>query len=633
MIERYKKLYHLEHRYYASQAPVLIESGALLQRQSGAVLCQLCFRSIQDRPIRSLRAVIQMLDSAGLPFGNPVDHRYQDLDLQREDTCGRDIAIVLPSSQVSAFTARVSQVTFDDGDVWTDAGASWEPLPDQYTLEDHFTGEAELRRFLHRFGEDCSFAPLETEELWFCTCGAVNPIGDGRCHRCRRKRSALFGRETKPLSPETREEAAFHRGAPGARRAPFPWSGLVIGAAALALAGLLAWVLIPRLPSLSAAKSAQSAREAAPVSAPSESTASPAADLRRDAQQQAYQDALALQSKADYALLEDSPPLYLAAAEAFEALGDYKDSRSLALQCRKKLETHQETLSDAAYQQAQALLDQRRYGEARLAFLSLGDYRDSADLARESLYRKALALYQYIEDHDVRGFTASLSADPDTASLVSLPREQLLRLGVRGLEELGELFGADPVLFSSAEEASDQVPIQLAVAGLLEPLEDYKDSRELAAKLPDMIDRSDEFFALCASGDLEGAQDWLESWDRPFEDKGLWLERIQRYLPYCGSWELLSGDPSLVSSVGGTWEKVYSLRCRVSLTPDGATLCFLLHEGDETGPELYAGLEEGRFLLHPGQASFVAQLNRSGSLSVIKVQNNNITGGVEFVRK
>ena len=624
MSVRYKKLFSLEHRLYASQAPVLIESGALLQEQeSGTLLCQLCFRNIQERPIKSLRAVVRLLDADGALLDRPVDHRYQDLDLARDGLCGRDVGIVLPSSRALSFTAQVSQVTFDDGEVWA-ADTAWEPLPEQYTLEDHFVSAEEVHRFQRRFGRDCSFAPLAAEELWFCTCGAVNSNTEGRCHRCRRRRSALLGRGAELPASEDPEELEDDSLSLMPERLRSRIRGLAIGAAALVLLGVLALVLIPRFRS--------GAAKAETIPTPPVSAAEPTEDPELAALRAAYEEALALQDKADYAPLEDEQALYLSAAEAFEALGDYEDSADRALQCRDKIRLLQEALWEDDYTAAQALLEQRHYSEARKAFLALADYKDSAALANEALYQKALALYRYMEDNSVRGFTASLSADPEVESVVALPRDQLLRLGLAGLQDLESLFGEDPVIFTASQEA-ELPPMQEALVSLLEPLGDYKDSREMAEKLPEMVDRSDEFFALCRSGELEAARDWLEAWDKPFEDKDLWLERIQRYLPYCGSWSLYNGDPSLVPSMGGINEKIYSFRCRVSMTRDAATLCFLLHDGDDTGPELSAGLEEGRFLLHTGTVNYVVQLSRSGSLSVIKIQNDAISGGVEFVRK
>lgn len=623
MSVRYKKLFSLEHRLYASQAPVLIESGALLQEQeSGTLLCQLCFRNIQERPIKSLRAVVRLLDAEGALLDRPVDHRYQDLDLARDGLCGRDVGIVLPSSRALSFTAQVSQVTFDDGDVWA-ADTAWEPLPEQYTLEDHFVSAAEVHRFQRRFGRDCSFAPLAAEELWFCTCGAVNFNTEGRCHRCRRRRSALLGRGAELPASEDPEELEDDGLSLMPERLRSRIRGLAIGAATLVLLGVLALVLIPRFRS--------GAAKAETIPTPPVSAAEPTEDPELAALRAAYEEALALQDKADYAPLEDEQALYLSAAEAFEALGDYEDSADRALQCRDKIRLLQETLWEDDYTAAQALLEQRHYSEARKAFLALADYKDSAALANEALYQKALALYRYMEDNSVRGFTASLSADPEVESVVALPRDQLLRLGLAGLQDLESLFGEDPVIFTASQEA-ELPPMQEALVSLLEPLGDYKDSREMAEKLPEMVDRSDEFFALCRSGELEAARDWLEAWDKPFEDRELWLERIDRFLPLNGAWLFNNGDPSLVAYMAGDSGKPYTVYCRVSLDRDGAVLCFLLSENAESGCELYGDLDSASFRRDEGSTSYLAQLNLSGSLSLNKAVEGNITGGAEYIR-
>ena len=621
MSTRYKKLFTLEHRLYASHAPVLIESGALLlEQESDTLLCQLCFRSIQDRPVKAIRAVVQMLDALGQPLGRLVEHRYQELDLQREDICGRDIAIVLPSSEAVSFTARILQVSFADGEVWAEK-ALWEPLPEQNTLEDHFVSIEEVYRYQHRFGEDCCFFPLETEELWFCTCGAVNANTEGRCHRCRRKRSALLGKGPELPAAEDAEEEEYRSQPFLPEKLPPRIRGFAIGAAALVLLGILALVLIPRM------RGGSAKTEAAKTPSTSvEATQDPA----NPELQAAYEKALALQRDAEAD--PDDYALYLSAAEAFEALGSYEDSEDRAAQCREQLVLLNEAVLQEDYAAAQELLTQRRYSEAREAFLALGDYEDSAAQADEALYQKALGLFRYVEENSVRGITASLSADPEAESRVAIPRERLLKLGQKGLEDLGAFFGEDPVVFTAAEEESSLVPLPEALVSLLEPLGDYKDSKELAAALPELIDQSDAFFDLCEAGELEAARDWLEAWDKPFEDKELWLERVNRYLPLNGTWDFLNGDPSLVPSIAGIHDKYYSIRCQVSLSPEGAVLRISLGEEEETGPELFAELDNDCFRLEDDTIAYLVQLNPSGSLSVNKAEEGNIVGGAAFGR-
>ena len=636
MSERYKKLYHLEHRLYASQAPVLIESGALLlEQRSNAMLCQLCFLNIQDRPIKSLRAQVQMLDAHGEPLGKIVDHRYLDLDLKREEECGRDSAIVLPSDRAASFTVRITQVSFADGEVWADEDAVWTELPRQLLLDQAYEDANERERFLRRFGRDSLYLPLRTEELWFCTCGAVNHNLDKRCHRCRRRRSALLGREAAAPAPELLEETSFLDRKPKLAPLPRRKRGLLLGTCALVLLALLAVLLLPRLKALKPA-----GREPLPAGAqasgpetPKEnapSDGSPAEDPRAAD----YAKALALQTEAEADPDgEDFYALCLSAAEAFETLGDYEDSASRALQCREKLVLRNETLLKEDYAAARALLENERYSEARAAFLALGDYEDSAEQAREAAFRKGEALFFFLDGHSVKGVTARLSMEPGQESLVALPRAQLLSLGTSGVEELRACFGEDPVIFIGSEDASrPEQTLEEATAGLLRDLGDYRSSAEMAALLPEMVDRSDEFFTLCALGDLDGARAWLKDYKRPFADRELWLQRLDRYESFCGDWTLLVGDPNVVPSLSELPDKCYEIRCVVILTPEEARLRFLLNEGDEAGPELSADLDELRFSLNVKNLCYLAQINASGSLSVALLRDGANWRAVEYKR-
>ena len=87
--------------------------------------------------------------------------------------------------------------------------------------------------------------------------------------------------------------------------------------------------------------------------------------------EQAYQSAQQLLDKEDYS----------GAAEAFEALGNYNDSVLRAQEASWKQEMEEKK---QAYQSAQQLLDAEDYPDAAEAFEALGDYSDSASKAQEA---------------------------------------------------------------------------------------------------------------------------------------------------------------------------------------------------------------------------------------------------------
>ena len=641
MSERYKKLYHLEHRLHAAGSPVVLDAGALLLDQlSNAMLCQLRFRCIQSRPVKALRAEVQMLDAEGKALGKPVDHRYQELELTREKDYGRDTAIVLPSREARSFTVRLSQVSFADGEVWTDEGSLWLPLPDELALDD-CADTAAVEHFRSRFGEDARFAPTASEELWFCTCGAVNGREETRCPDCRRRRDAQLswagglrpGVQTPPHPAEEEPEDDSPRIRPGRL--------IVMAAAALiVLAGLF---LLPRLrtpasdPQEAAYTQAMALAESGDLSGAQAAFAA-LGDYRDSAeyaqQHLPYWQALALQEQARQAGGEEAVLLYRQAAEIFAALDGYGDAALRANDCLAAAEELTISPLQAAYNDAAALMSAGQYRQAQAAFALLGDYLDSAEQVKEALYRRAMALYRFVQNNTLAGIRAQLPVEPEGELLFSLPREKAMSLGGEGLAALQAACGGETIRFITDEEGDRSLlPLEEAVAGLFAALGDYKDSAELAEILPEMVDRSDEFFALCAQGELAAARDWLTAYDRDFEGRETWQSWLELYLPFCGDWELSSGDPSLIPMIQGRQENHYSIHSFVTLDEEGPQLHLLTLGDSPVESVLNAGEGEVRFLLHGEVYSYLAELNARGHLTVIKLNQKGTQGGADFVKK
>lgn len=95
---------------------------------------------------------------------------------------------------------------------------------------------------------------------------------------------------------------------------------------------------------------------------------------------------------------------YDAAQRAYEALGDYRDSRSLAAGLAAQR---------AAYDAAGELLVQQRYEEAAAAYRSLGTYADSAlQAACGVTYQKALDLLNQTDAGQTQLLTRILGSQP-----------------------------------------------------------------------------------------------------------------------------------------------------------------------------------------------------------------------------
>ncbi|MBR5093729.1 MAG: hypothetical protein IK095_01410 [Oscillospiraceae bacterium] len=702
MAERYRKLFHLEHRLWTPGAPVVLESGSLLEDlSSGDLLCQLRILNIQPRPIKALRAVVQMLDAQGEPLGNGVDHRYQELTLERDGKIGRDEAIVLPSRDARSFTARISQVSFADGEVWTDQGQDWTPLQDRVRLEERLDPPEE-DRFRARFGKESVFAPADDGGLWSCTCGALNLAEETRCHLCRHRASVQLELLADLLGQEPPPSRSARRARPDedgeSDETGFPWSrDPADGDAAdeldeddapaeapvipfvrkwrwaiwllllLILGGLAAGLLLPKaqatLPqSSSAARGSQADAEtdlyeqALSLLDTGDFRGAVAAfhglgvengKFPISRQQEAYRFACILQERAEAgdanALLligrsaddagaeSAAVALYEAAEAQFLALGDLEDSAERARQCREALDARDDLRLQTLYDSATALLEDGDYSASHALFLSLGEFRDSPDMAKEPLYRRALALYSFAEDNAIGGICAALNAD---SCLFSMPQDRALALGAQELERLKAACGTGPARILIEETPSTAMPpLDEALSACFRSLGDYKDSAELAESVRDFGDASLAFFRLCAESDMEGARDWLDNGPGRFEDRERWRELLDLYSAFDREWALSTGDPTLIPMVLGDDRPCYQLRSVLILERDGAALRLCPGEDETQYVELRAELGETQFVLHEDKGGYFAELSPLGRLSVIRFLDGAVLGGAEYEPK
>lgn len=663
MAERYERLYALEHRLHAPDAPVLIAGGSLLRDgYTGNLLCQLKLLNIGEKPIKALSAAIAMLDTTGAPLGKELRHQYLDLQAGRDDSFGEKTAIVLPRKDARAFRARVTEVIFQDNSRWQRPDEEdWSALRDQRTLEEEY-GDRELaNQFRIRYGPDCTHAALEDGELWYCTCAAVNRADENSCHRCHRVRSALL--DVNPVSlraecaerlksEQVRQEEDRHE-ARQRNKKRLKWAAVAIPVLFVVVS--LAFTvpkLVQRQQVYNAAVTLlnkQRFEDAAQVFH--------SLDGYRDSAEQAEKnvpysralyfmdrakagDASALRSAGHSRseLSEDVTVellLYQAAMEQFEALGDYKESRENIRRCQEAIEAAQQARLQAAYDQAAELLDSESYSLARQAFLELGDFGDSADMAREAVYRKAQALFHFLEGYDTRGVYASVSLDPARGSSFSVSKEKALTLGSQFIRDLRGACGTDDADVNLTDTPAENLPsFADCVRELFRSLDGYRDSEQYLTDIDTLTDYTRDFFMLCEAGDLYGAYDWLQAYEGEFADRELWRSRLDRYKPYCAAWTLYLGDATLLPMTIGRSQPCYDFTSRVILSGDRATLRLTANDGEEYYVDLQADMDSVSFLkADDGVSNYLASITTVDHLAYMRYdQGGNLRSSCEYQR-
>lgn len=355
MSERYSRLFSLPKNLYVEGAPVLIAAGALLKdNQSNKVLVQLKLKNIGNKLISAVTVSIQPFDMTGKPLGEVVTYSYLDLNADRDIEFGTKEPIFLPDDTTRSFRVSVTSTVFADKSTWNSDDDSWEDLPIPATLDDFLKDSELVKQYQLKYGEGCRVQPQNYKNLWICACGALNQKSEKVCHLCQNNLEEMQNVDLDQLKTERdirlaeEEKEALLRAEKTKKLLKIFFSAVV---ALTALALLLSF------------------------------------GIKR------YQESAALKKayNSAFVLLEEES--FEEAIEAFDKLGDYKDSKAQAKKAQdlaKKAATEAKKLAN--YSDAMDLMGQKKYEEALVQFESLGSYKDSKEKVLECGYLDAVQL-------------------------------------------------------------------------------------------------------------------------------------------------------------------------------------------------------------------------------------------------
>ena len=658
MEQRYSRLYTQAGMLYAEASPVIIEAGTVLADSlTKKVLVQLKFRNISDREITSLLACILPLDASGEAQDKAVEYLYNNLSIPRDESFGAGAAVVMPNTEVRSYKVRVGKVCFADGSEWQGQEDYFAPLPAPERLENAFDDEEMSRQFRISYGEDCIYLASEAKDLWFCTCGAVNHADESKCHKCRRVHSALKNinvdslrsETTKRLSSEMQQEAEEDIENTEKRSKLLKLLAIIVPVV------LILVILLATLPGYFARKNnyakaaalleqgeydqAQQLYEELGDYEDSRELAEKEIPYRRavyimDCAAKGDTDGLVMLGLKRSELGEGetvSTALYRKASEMFAALGDYKDCAAQSAAADKAVSAYFEGLISDSYDAAVKLLKEKSFCQARDAFLGLGEYKDSREMVSECIYRKAEMLSELNEKYSMDGIFCSLSTVTGEKSVFYIPQEVYIQLGSGISTDIRDICGPDGVEINYEEPPEDYLSFREAVSSLYASLGQFKDSADKSGFEADEVDQSESFYALISEGKLSEALTWLNDFGGEFADRDQWASFIGLYLPFCGSWEFDSGDPSLFPRTVGADVQCAAITTAVFLSEDGGAVLRVCMDGNDDYPiELQPTLQENgsiSFFVSPdGVTTFYLVINNSGMLNYSQYNNNYPTG-------
>ena len=411
MSERYSKLFSLPENLYSVGAPVVIAAGALLKdNQTGKVLAQIKIQNIGAKTIKAAKISVCPLDTIGNPLGNDIVHQYLDLDAERDADFGAKSPVILPNAATRSFSVSVLEVAFVDNSVWKASNAPWESLPAPVSLFDAMKDRELVKQYCLQYGNMSRFCPHGEKDVWRCTCGALNHNTENTCHKCRTELKDLLAFDMKALKAardvriaKERKQAEADRAAAEASAKKSKKIAIIsvsIIAVIIAFVAVLTTVIIPT---------------------------------------GKYNDAVSLMESGNYP----------EAIAAFEALGNYKDSKEKINEC-------EQGITDGEYNNAVSLMESGKYEEAIAAFEALDGYKDSAThianchtAIMDIKYDNAIAMMEAGESEDaISAFLALDGYKDSNEKAVSIYQNSKS-------EELNSATIGDCVFFGSYEQDND----------------------------------------------------------------------------------------------------------------------------------------------------------------------------------
>ena len=381
MAERYSRLYSLPEDLYAPGSPLIIAAGALLMDNANRqTVAQLKLRSISSKIINAVKLLVIGFDAAGAELCRQ-EHVYESLNAARDTLFGAKEAIRLQSAEVCTFTVHLLSVSFSDGSRYLGDGGAGKSLPRQADLNQRLFDKELIRQYRLETGEQSRYVPLETQDLWLCTCGEINRKGEA-CHRC--EQTLEHCKECLNVD-RLRENKSLRLNAEAAQNA-------LIESRRRARRRLLRRILYVVIPIIVIAALAAGVY---------------AFTTRRQA---IYEEATRLYAEEKYG----------EAAALFDKVRHYRDADDLAARAKKA------DAEIASYSRAKKFLENERWDDAYDAFTDLGNYLDSAQLAQESRYRKGLSLIAGESFAEARDIFRTLGGYRDSAFIAAHFFDRLL---------------------------------------------------------------------------------------------------------------------------------------------------------------------------------------------------------------
>ena len=177
-------LYESKEMVFMSDVPLVLENVAIIiDRTKDKLFARCTFRSITDKAIKAVLIEISCQDVWGSTLGEPIAFQYLDLKTKRDAKFGQTNPIDLPDKTTRKIHAAVKKVLFADDSVVSGGGAAF-TMPAPIPLSKHLGSDALAAEYARETSPKAQFVPADRSHYWLCACGALNENTEEKCYNC-----------------------------------------------------------------------------------------------------------------------------------------------------------------------------------------------------------------------------------------------------------------------------------------------------------------------------------------------------------------------------------------------------------------------------------------------------------------
>lgn len=192
MAERFEIISKYNRRFFLPGCPVIFEKGAITKDNTEEkLLLQLKLVNIGRKNIKGVYITIKCLEVGDVASENLESHVYLDLNISSGTAFGEKTPIYLSNPLTRSFLIRIDKIVYQDDEVWkneTDEYLQMVPLQSEVKV-DQVLFEQYCRE-IKKNGNNR--VPVEANDYWLCSCGAINHADVNICYQCRIAKDKIF---------------------------------------------------------------------------------------------------------------------------------------------------------------------------------------------------------------------------------------------------------------------------------------------------------------------------------------------------------------------------------------------------------------------------------------------------------